>query len=248
MQPQRPYVLSIAGLDPSGGAGLLADIKTLEQNQVHGFGVCTALTVQTDDQVLQVRWLSSSEIINQLEPLIKKFEIAACKIGIIKSWNDLYEVLQYLKAALPNLPIVLDPVLKASAGFTFQEAAQNWQIILPFLKVITPNYEEWQQLVEHHNPEESATQLSVTCAVLLKGGHHPQHQGTDFLYQNKERIAIPPSGTTVYPKHGSGCVLSSAIAANLAKGYHLTEACQRAKQYTEQFLSSSPTLLGYHTS
>ena len=247
MQPQRPYVISIAGLDPSGGAGLLADIKTLEQNQVYGFGVCTALTVQTDNQVLQVNWLSSAEIINQIEPLVKKFKVAACKIGIVQNWEVLLEVLQYLKTALPGLPIVLDPVLKASDGFAFQANLKNWQTILPFLTVFTPNYEEWQQLEANHNPEESATRLSSTCAILLKGGHHPQHPGIDFLYEDGACTAIPPTLPTIYKKHGSGCVLSSAIAANLAKGYTLTESCQRAKHYTEQFLSSSPTLLGHHT-
>ncbi|MDQ4141986.1 MAG: hydroxymethylpyrimidine/phosphomethylpyrimidine kinase [Bacteroidota bacterium] len=248
MQPQRPYVLSIAGLDPSGGAGLLADIKTFEQNQVYGFGVCSALTVQTDDQVLKVQWLDSAEIINQMEPLLKKFKVAACKIGIVQNWEVLLKILKYLKSALPGLPIVLDPVLKASAGFTFQFNLENWQTILPFLKVITPNYEEWQQLEANQNSEESAARLSFNCAILLKGGHHPQKPGTDFLFQNGECTAIPPTLTSIFPKHGSGCVLSSAIAANLAKGYALTEACQQAKNYTEQFLSSSPNLLGHHTS
>ncbi|KAA5540326.1 hydroxymethylpyrimidine/phosphomethylpyrimidine kinase [Adhaeribacter rhizoryzae] len=246
MQPDRPYVLSIAGLDPSGGAGVLADVKTFEQHQVYGFGVCSALTVQSDSDFLSVKWLSAPEIIAQLEPLVTKFPLAACKIGIIQNWEVLDEVLNFLKQINPDLPIVLDPVLQASAGYIFQTTEAGWQQVLPKLSLLTPNYNEMKQLRADSSPEETALSLSATCAVLLKGGHHPAAPGTDYLFQNGHFLAFKPGSAEVFPKHGSGCVLSAAIAANLALGYALPEACRLAKKYTELFLSSTPALLGYH--
>ncbi|MGV3586068.1 MAG: hydroxymethylpyrimidine/phosphomethylpyrimidine kinase [Adhaeribacter sp.] len=246
MQPDRPYVLSIAGLDPSGGAGILADVKTFEQHQVYGFGICSALTVQSDSDFLSVKWLSTPEIIAQLEPLVTKFRLAACKIGIIQNWEVLDEVLTFLKQINPDLPIVLDPVLQASAGYIFQTAEAGWQQVVPKLSLLTPNYNEMKELSADSSPEETALRLSATCAVLLKGGHHPAALGTDYLFQNGHVLAFKPGSADVFPKHGSGCVLSAAIAANLALGHALPEACRRAKKYTESFLSSSPALLGYH--
>jgi len=246
MQPDRPYVLSIAGLDPSGGAGILADVKTFEQHQVYGFGICSALTVQNDDAFYKVQWLSAPEIIAQLEPLVTKFPLATCKIGIIRNWEVLDEVLTFLKSKNPDLPIVLDPVLQASAGYVFQTIETGWHQVLPKLSLITPNYNEMKQLGSDSSPEETALSLSATCAVLLKGGHHPAALGTDYLFQNGHYLAFKPGSTEVFPKHGSGCVLSAAIAANLALGHALPEACRRAKKYTESFLSSTPALLGYH--
>lgn len=246
MQPDRPYVLSIAGLDPSGGAGILTDVKTFEQHQVYGFGICSALTVQSDNAFYRVQWLSAPEIIAQLEPLVTKFRLAACKIGIIQNWDVLDEVLTFLKQINPDLPIVLDPVLQASAGYIFQTAETGWHQVLPKLSLITPNYTEMKQLGAGSSPEETALSLSSTCAVLLKGGHHPTALGTDYLYQNGQCLAFKPGSTEVFPKHGSGCVLSAAIAANLALAHALPEACCRAKKYTESFLSSTPVLLGYH--
>jgi hydroxymethylpyrimidine/phosphomethylpyrimidine kinase len=82
--------------------------------------------------------------------------------------------------------------------------------------------------------------------ILLKGGHHPENLGVDFLFKNESLVKLKPSDTLVYPKHGSGCVLSAAITSYLALGFCLTEACELAKTYTEQFLNSEKGLLGYH--
>lgn len=246
MQPGRPFVLSVAGFDPSGGAGVLADVKTFEQHQVYGFGVCSALTVQSDNAFYQVQWLGAAEIIKQIEPLATKFPLAACKIGIIQNWEVLGEVLAFLHHTAPALPVVLDPVLQASAGHIFQTGATGWQQVLPKLSLITPNYNEMKKLGPDKSPEETAADLSYTCPVLLKGGHHPASLGTDYLYRNGSCMAFAPGLPAVYPKHGSGCVLSAAIAANLGLGNALPEACRRGKNYTEAFLSSNSSLLGYH--
>lgn len=248
----RPYVLSIAGFDPSAGAGILADIKCFEQHQVYGFGVCTALTLQNDSVFIGQEWLSASQIIAQLSPLLSKFQPAVCKIGLIKNIEVLLEVIQYLKQACPDIRIVLDPVLKASAGYVFhqwKDALARLSPVLSQMELITPNYDELKEMA---GPNEEdmlavATQWSAYCAVLLKGGHNEAQRGTDYLLVHGHTYTFKPELVTVYPKHGSGCVLSSAIVANMALGYALPESCKRAKLYTEQFLMSNLTLLGYHT-
>lgn len=241
--------MSMAGLDPSGGAGLLADIKTFEAHGVTGFGVCTALTVQTDDALHQVDWLPPQNIIAQALPLLEKFPVRFCKIGIVQHPGALLEIIPALRAVRPGLQFILDPVLKASAGYAFHtSAAVLWQQLLPQLLLLTPNNDEAQALTGLPCGEAAAAQLAQHCAVLLKGGHRPGKAGWDTLYNANVQTQFPPpqQGAAVPPKHGSGCVLSAAITASLALGRNLEQACAGAKTYTYQYLNSSPSLLGVH--
>lgn len=249
MQPPRPYVLSIAGFDPSGGAGVLADCKTVEQHAVYGFGVCTALTVQTDDSFLNIHWLTAEQIIEQLQPLLKKFVISACKIGVIHSPDTLLEVIRFLKEHHPAMQIVWDPVLKASAGYDFHvgNTFHSLEAILASVTLVTPNYHELQQLQTLANEVLIKDDRAVFCAVLLKGGHRPDALGVDTLYETNGSTTMAAGVDKVYPKHGSGCVLSAAITARLAQGHSLKEACRLAKRYIETFLNSNQSLLGYHS-
>jgi hydroxymethylpyrimidine/phosphomethylpyrimidine kinase len=248
MPESRPYVLSIAGFDPSGGAGILADIKTFEALGVYGFGVCSALTVQSDTDFLRVNWLKTHDVIEQLEPLVNKFPLHACKIGVVKNLDVLLKLILHLKSQQPDIQIILDPVLKASAGFAFHRILESEKLtaVLREISLITPNYDEIKQLKPDLPPIEAAKHLARYCAILLKGGHNPDAPGTDYLFKQDSCIALPPTVPTVSPKHGSGCVLSASIAANLALGCALAEACRRGKRYTESFLSSNLSLLGYH--
>ena len=248
MADTRPYVLSIAGFDPSGGAGVLADIKTFEALGVYGFGACSALTVQSDTDFLRVRWLETHDIIEQLEPLANKFPLHACKIGVVKNLDVLLEIIFYLKSRQPDIRVILDPVLRASAGFAFHGILESERLtaVLRGISLVTPNYEEIKQLKPDLPPIEAAKYLARYCAVLLKGGHNPVALGTDYLFEQDSCIALPPTVPAVSPKHGSGCVLSASIAANLTLGCTLAEACRRGKRYTESFLSSNQSLLGYH--
>lgn len=249
MQPLRPYVLTIAGFDPSGGAGVLADCKTFEQHGVYGFGVCTAWTVQTDDRFLNIHWLSEEQIIEQLEPLMSKFVISACKIGIINSPQTLLRVIRFLKDYNPAIRIVWDPVLKASAGFEFHElnTFRNLEEILTELTLLTPNYHELQQLQLITGEDLVKDDHAVFSSVLLKGGHRPDAPGTDSLYEPGGLTVIEAGVDKAFQKHGSGCVLAAAITARLATGEPLKKACKLAKQYVETFLNSNQSLLGYHT-
>jgi hydroxymethylpyrimidine/phosphomethylpyrimidine kinase len=248
MQP-RPYVLTIAGFDPSGGAGVLADCKTFEQHGVYGFGVCTAWTVQTDDSFLNMHWLTAEQIIEQLQPLLNKFVVSACKIGIINSPETLVTIIRLLKEHNPAIHIVWDPVLKASAGYDFHvvDTFHSLEAILAAVTLVTPNYNELQQLQSITHEPLIKDDRAAFCAVLLKGGHRPDALGTDTLYEPVGSTTILAGVEKVFPKHGSGCVLSAAITARLAQGQTLQAACQGAKQYIETFLNSNQSLLGYHS-
>jgi hydroxymethylpyrimidine/phosphomethylpyrimidine kinase len=248
MQTTRPNVLTIAGFDPSGGAGVLADCKTFEQHAVYGFGVCSALTVQTDDTFLNIHWLPAEQIIEQLQPLMNKFVVSACKIGIIDSLETLLEVIVFLKESNPAIQIVWDPVLKASTGYDFHtvDSFHSLDAVLAGVTLVTPNYNELEQLQTMTGEVLIKNDQAVFCPVLLKGGHRPDALGTDTLYESSGHTMIPAGVSTVFPKHGSGCVLSAAITARLAQGATLQQACREAKQYIESFLNSNQSLLGYH--
>lgn len=248
MSDQRKYVASIAGFDPSAGAGVLADLKCFEQHGVYGFGICTALTVQTDSDFIAVEWQSAAQIIAQLAPLLEKFEVTAIKIGLIKDLEILEEVVHFIKAIDKNIALVLDPVLCSSSGFEFHSwSATELNKILAQLALITPNYEEMKRMGNENAAENAAAQWAAYCPVLVKGGHHPLFPGRDLLFEAPNKVlTLDPFPGTIFPKHGSGCVLSSAITANLARGYSLAEACHQAKIYTATFLNSNTSLLGYH--
>lgn len=241
----RPYALSIAGFDPSAGAGLLADIKTFEQHKVYGFGVCSALTCQNDSEFFSVEWVGIDKILDQIRPLTKRFTITSCKIGIISSLEMLEEVAHFLKKHNRDIRLVWDPVLRASAGPRFHGPldAGVLQRVLEMTDLLTPNFPEMRQL-ENLLPQK----LQFYSNVLLKGGHNPEKPGIDLLIDKERCTEIPAGASRIFQKHGSGCVLSAAITARLALGHSLPESCTLAKAYIESFLNSNNSLLGYHSS
>ncbi|PWK23823.1 hydroxymethylpyrimidine/phosphomethylpyrimidine kinase [Arcicella aurantiaca] len=246
---KRPFALTIAGFDPSGGAGLLADIKTFEANQIYGLGVCTALTVQHENRFDSVQWIESELIIEQARLLFEKYDIQYVKIGLIKSLEDLSKIINALLSWNPDLKIIWDPILKASAGFNFHDEinANLLKTILKQIYVLTPNLPEANLLVNDSiNTEEKAQILAENCAVFLKGGHGDLDESKDVLFYKNQRFEYLAKRIEHGEKHGSGCVLSSAITANLAKGLPLEKACEEAKKYITAFLGSNNSLLGYH--
>lgn len=245
----RPVVLSIAGLDPSSGAGLTADIKTFEANRVYGLGIASAITYQHDTFFQKVDWIALANIIEQVELQKQRFNIQWIKIGLIENLEILDELLSFLVSTLPGVRIIWDPVLKASAGYLFHAHPP-----LPLVKricekiyLLTPNIPEVMQLGTTGLATDNAKQLSDHCHVYLKGGHSPDQKGKDFLYTKTGNFfSFNPKQKEVYEKHGSGCVLSAAITAHLSKKTKLHAACLKAKAYTAAFLSSNNGLLGYH--
>jgi len=246
----RPAVISIAGLDPSGGAGLLADIKTFEQYRCLGFGVVSALTVQTEAACISVQWMEVQQVIAQLSPLVERYDIAAVKIGIIQGLEQLGAIVGWLRDCLPSVPIVWDPVIKASSGFTFITDIETDLLkrALRQITVVTPNVQEALQLSGVAHAQEAGRLLSRYCSVLLKGGHALDNIGTDYLFERScnEPVVLAPQEGRNMSKHGSGCILSAAIAAGMANGQELDAACHSAKNYIHRILNSNDQLLAYH--
>ncbi|TXD52608.1 MULTISPECIES: bifunctional hydroxymethylpyrimidine kinase/phosphomethylpyrimidine kinase [unclassified Polaribacter] len=243
------YILTIAGLDPSSGAGITSDIKTFEAHNLYGLSVCTAVTVQNDISFKECIWIEKNSILNQIEILFDRFSIAVVKIGIVQSWEVLLAVLQTLRNRNPTVKIVLDPVLKASAGFVFHHTEDFvvFEKVLFLCDFITPNYEEIKELFPEKTIEETLEFIAQRTNIYLKGGHNFAKKGWDELYHSKiVKFNIPPIAKSIFDKHGSGCVLSAALAANLALENSLENACMKAKSYTEQFLNSNSSLLGTH--
>ncbi|NML58541.1 hydroxymethylpyrimidine/phosphomethylpyrimidine kinase [Chryseobacterium cheonjiense] len=247
MQAARPFVMSIAGFDPSGGAGLLADVKTFEQLKVQGLAVCTAMTLQTESEFFGMRWQPLEEILNSIHVLMKNYDVKAVKIGVVKDAEFLNEIIKTIKLINSETKIVWDPVLKSTSEFSFFDlnTISPLKHIIQQINLITPNYNEYNILKEAGLFEEPHN----LCSILMKGGHREDKIGTDILIQNGKEIFIEPSDTFsgFYPKHGSGCVLSSAIAGCLALGKDIEQACRSGKLYIEKFLTSTPALLGFHS-
>lgn len=247
MKNKRPYILTIAGFDPSGGAGLVADVKTFEQLKCQGLSVCTANTVQNDTDFVACHWMPLEQIQAQINVLFDRFEIEFVKIGIVENWKVLEAIVDLVLDRSPKAKIVLDPVLKSSSSFEFHGTDSLTDALLSKLFLITPNYDEVQQMYEGLSMDETIAKVTKQTNLLLKGGHRQDKKGFDQLFTKEGNVfGLQPKLKNVSPKHGSGCVLSSAIAAHLALEYPLLKACYRGKKYTEQLLSSNPTLLGYH--
>ncbi|CAL2101906.1 Hydroxymethylpyrimidine/phosphomethylpyrimidine kinase [Tenacibaculum sp. 190130A14a] len=245
----KNYILSIAGFDPSSGAGITSDIKTFEAHNLYGLSICTAITVQNDITFKKCYWVEKEIIISQIETLFERFDIKVAKIGIIESWEVLLEVVQTLKIFNSDIKIILDPILKASAGFDFHANSdlEVFERVLQNCDFVTPNYEEIKSLFPNKSTEETIEFLSEKTNVYLKGGHREDKKGWDEVYHNKiVKLNIPPIADAIFEKHGSGCVLSSAFAANLYKEASIEDAAKNAKAYTEEFLNSNPSLLGNH--
>lgn len=247
MQTDRPFVMSIAGYDPSGGAGLLADIKVFEQLTVQGLGICTAMTVQTESQFFSIEWQPLETILSSIDIMMKNYPIKAIKIGVVKDAEFLIEIIKTIKLNNSEAIIVWDPVLKSTSEFSFFDlnTISKLKNVIRQIDLLTPNYNEYKVLQENHVFEVG----DGSCSVLIKGGHRVDKTGTDILIQNGKEIPINPNdkASAFYPKHGSGCVLSSAITSHLAKGENLETACRKGKSYIEKFLTSNPTLLGFHS-
>lgn len=248
----KPVVISIGGWDPCGGAGLAADIKTFEMNGVAGMGVCSSITCQTHTRFDMLEWTELSLIQSQLLPLLSAYDVKAIKFGIMPDLETILAVIQLVKVKFPEVMVVWDPVLRASAGYHFHRELKVHLLnrLLQQVTLVTPNVHEARWLFGQEHPNDEALQQLLKFngwgAILLKGGH-ADHHADDVLITHNTIERLPgqrfPDDAA---KHGSGCVLSAAITANLAKGYLINEACHNGKQYVEGFLLSSAGLLGYH--
>ena len=246
MNSKRPYVLSIAGYDPTGGAGVLADVKTSERLHCYGMTVLTANTVQTDESVKSVKWFTTVEIVEQIEAL-KKFEFKAVKIGIVQNQEMLLAILSKIHAIWSDLFVVWDPVLKASDGSSFFDSGDVgiYKEILDKVDLITPNTNEIETLSKMN--KKGIEGLKQHVDVLLTGGHRVDQAGVDEYFSSEKKLKYNPQrGGTYFNKHGSGCVFSTALACYKALGYSTHKSILKGKRYIERILKSNPSLLAYH--
>lgn len=236
--------MSIAGYDPSGGAGVLADVKVFEQHKVYGFAVITSNTFQNDSEVKAIDWITINDIKKQIDVILEKFDVNVFKIGIVEDSKMFFDLVKHVHAKNPEVKIIWDPILKSSSGFELFEHKETIEDLLKGIYLITPNLPEFEKLFGN---EEKALEISKQTAVYLKGGHNNHAQkGVDELFYKGEKTIFRPEAKDVSSKHGSGCILSSAVAANIALGLDLKTACEKAKTYTETRLSSNKSLLAYH--
>jgi len=246
----KPVVLAIAGYDPSGGAGVLADIKTFECSGVYGVAIITCNTHQNDITFNSVTWLDKKEKEKNISLLAKRFPVKAAKLGMHKNLDDVLHSVKLCKEYFPKAAIVWDPILSASSGFDLNIKIERSRLtkILSSLSLVTPNRDEASKLAGLKDPEEAAMSLSQYCPVLLKGGHLADKKSSiDYLFVNgKLTKQFSSSRIKGAEKHGSGCVLSAAISASLAKGSKLENAVGSGKKYVTDFLKSNNTLTGYH--
>jgi hydroxymethylpyrimidine/phosphomethylpyrimidine kinase len=248
MKTVNPKILSVAGFDPSAGAGILSDIKTFEAFGEYGMGVCTAVTVQNDLMFEAVHWVEPKTIIDQIKILTERFSFDVVKIGLIENLDVLERVTDFLKAELEDVKIVWDPIVSASSGFQFHDMGDLSRMgkICKNIYLITPNLHEAKAITGMEDEREAAAFLSKHCNVFLKGGHSEGPMSTDILYSEGDEVSFEGVKFENVEKHGSGCVLSSSIAALLSKEKSLEDSCAEAKAYITEFLISARGLLGVH--
>nr|WP_315195266.1 hydroxymethylpyrimidine/phosphomethylpyrimidine kinase [uncultured Flavobacterium sp.] len=248
MSKNRQIVLTIAGFDPSGGAGILADVKTFEQHKVYGFAINTGNTIQTENAFYKIQWTPIDFILESITTLLDSYAISAVKIGIVPSLDYLNRIVFHLKKHSPSIKIIWDPILKSSTEFDFLQIENQsiFNTILQQIDLITPNYNEMQKLFPEFDSPLFWRTVAGDASILLKGGHNSTEIGVDYLYTPNGIHKHLPKNDNCFEKHGSGCVLSAAITANLALGQNLKTACENAKRYTENYLLSNSTKLGFH--
>ncbi len=235
---KRISALSVAGFDPSGGAGVLSDIKTFEQHNLRGFGVTTAITYQNDNELIGLDWIEKDAIIKQISVLQKRFNFSFAKVGLVENLEVFKAIIVQLKKQ--NTQIIWDPIISSSSGFNFHSELNKKDLIevLKDCLIITPNKSEFHIL-------NLICLLKKYTNVLVKGGHDKGFLSIDILYTKGEEFTFSKKRHE-FSKHGSGCVLSSAITSNLCNGQKLNIAIKNAKYYTNQYLQSDESLLGIH--
>ena len=238
--------LTIAGSDCSGGAGIQADLKTMTMNGVYAMSASTALTAQNTTGVRAIQESTPDFLKQQIDAVFEDIYPDAVKIGMVAS-GDLIRVIANRLKYYDARNVVVDPVMVATSGSALMknDAVQTLiEELLPLAVLVTPNIPEAQILSEMiiETKEDMLTAAkkigdSYHCSVLLKGGHSV-NDANDLLYANKELIWFEGKRINNPNTHGTGCTLSSAIASNLAKGFTLSEAVQRAKDYISGALAA----------
>jgi hydroxymethylpyrimidine/phosphomethylpyrimidine kinase len=255
MEPSAPKVcLSIAGLDPSGGAGIVADIKTFSAFGCFPAAVVTSLTFQNTQGVYGAVNQDAASVRGQFDPIADDYKIAAVKTGMLPTREVISEVAALItQRGLRNF--VVDPVVRSTSGYDLidDEALRALiEHLFPLATLVTPNVPETERItgIELKTAEDvdrAARMIQSMGAnnVLIKGGHALGEQGstaTDYLFAGAELRMLSAELIDSTATHGTGCVLSAAITANLALGKTLGEAVAIGKDFVTEGIRSAPTL------
>lgn len=240
-----PVVLSIAGSDPSAGAGIQQDLKTITNHGCYGTTVITCLTTQNTMGVQSTMPVPAEVVESQLRAVFDDLRVEAVKIGIIPNEDVAQVIVKVLREEKERrvMPIVYDPVMISTSGHQLMTDACIDYVqkeLFPLCTLVTPNLPESERL----SGEVGIRTPLVQVSTLVKGGHAESDEMTDVLYLVDEQREVPFSSPKIQTTnlHGTGCTLSSAIAANMALGYSLESAVRRAKQYINRAIQGGKDL------
>lgn len=244
------HCLTIAGSDSSGGAGIQADLKAFSANGVFGMSVITAITAQNTQGVFDVQDVTPAMIAHQIEAIFDDIRVDAIKIGMV-SRPETIEIIAKTLKKYPLPPLVIDPVMISKSGYNLlQPEAQKAliELLLPMATLITPNLPEAEVIVGYKIDtldlmQQAARDLhTLGCTYVLVKGGHLEDDATDVLFDGETFSFLHVKRLETKNTHGTGCTLSSAIAANLAKGMCVKTAVEEAKAYITEAIAHGFTL------
>lgn len=242
----HPTVLCFSGLDPSGGAGLQADIEAIGAVGSHAAIVCTALTIQDSQRVYGFETVNSTLLDAQARAVLNDLSVKAIKSGMMGSTENI-DVLEKVLKENPHIPYVLDPVLVANSGGSLGDPntlITAFKKLIPLSTLLTPNTVELRSLTGQQDLEGAVHMLFEygACAVLVKGAHeHEAHRIRHWLHVRGNDGQVECIAQSIWQRlagefHGSGCTLASNIAARLAQGLSLKEAVSRSELWLHRTL------------
>ncbi|MCG5535597.1 bifunctional hydroxymethylpyrimidine kinase/phosphomethylpyrimidine kinase [Ectothiorhodospira mobilis] len=247
MQPSVPIVMTLAGSDPTGGAGIQADIESILSMGGHAAPVITAVTVQDTRDVVALAPMDGELIIQQARTVLEDMPVAALKVGLLGSMEAV-EALHALLNDYPELPLVLDPVLAAGGGAALADEEMVdgiLQLLVPRTTVLTPNTLEARALARGSDTLDACAMALLDQGaeyVFITGTHERTSEVHNTLYGNHRRLEVFPVPRLEGEFHGSGCTLSAAIAALLAQGTAVPVAVHEAVSYTWHSLQAGRRL------
>jgi len=258
---KTPVCLTVAGLDPSGGAGIIADVKTFTAFKCFAAAVITSITFQNTMEVFGAVHQTAETVRGQIQPVIEDYTVAAVKTGMLPTGEIIEEVARIIKENhLKNF--VVDPVVRSTSGFDLiDDAALKCLIerLFPLADIVTPNLPEAERIarmkIENETDIEKAARTMQSFgakSVLIKGGHlfegkrqkakGKRRSAIDFLFVGDDLHEFEAEYIETTATHGTGCTLAAAITANLAMGKGLIEAVKTAKNFVTEAIRTAPDL------
>ena len=246
-----PKALTIAGSDSGGGAGIQADLKTFSALGVYGLTAVTCVVAEIPGKVSRIEQVSARMVRDQIEVLVKNFQIGAIKTGLLCSAEIVSAVAKAIRGIKSlrgrRIPLVIDPVMIASSGDRLLEAAAidaYTDQLFPLATLITPNLDEAALLIgteikdrEHMEKATKALASKYRAAILLKGGHLRGDNAIDLLFHKNKLTEFSARFVRGVATHGTGCTYSAAIAAGLACGLVLEKAIGQAKKFVTKSIA-----------